>query len=92
MPIYVVHLAVFGSNSYDAQIAGVFSTKEKAQEYIDIAINQFVSEEDVLVPGCSFWMDKADKVIATLYITVHRMEFLSCLRNRRRPSYDEMDR
>ena len=74
MPIYVVHLVVFGPDSYDAQISGVFSTKEKAQEYIDIAINQFVSEEDVLVPGASFWMDKDNKVIATLYVTIQQMD------------------
>ncbi len=74
MPIYVVHLVVFGPDSYDAQISGVFSTKEKAQEYIDIAISQFVSEEDVLVPGASFWMDKANKVIATLYVTIQQMD------------------
>lgn len=74
MPIYAVHLVVFGPSNYEAQIAGVFSTKEKAQEYIDIAIKQFVSEEDVLVPGCSFWMNKADKVIATFYTTIQQMD------------------
>lgn len=74
MPIYVVHLVVLGPDIYDAQISGVFSTKEKAQEYIDIAINQFVSEEDMLVPGRSFWMDKANKVIATLYIAIQQMD------------------